>query len=69
MPGRGPQTFKKRQKEQQRKERHLEKIAKRLKRKEEGSQEPEPGESVTGEFDASLEGHTTEEQVGEEKES
>lgn len=35
MAGRGPQTFKKRQKEQQRKERQLEKIAKRLKRKSE----------------------------------
>lgn len=30
MPGRGPQTFKKRQKEQQRKERQQEKMAKRL---------------------------------------
>ena len=35
MPGRGPQTFKKRQKEQQRKERREEKIARRLQRKEE----------------------------------
>ena len=34
MPGRGPQTFKKRQKEQQRKERQQEKMAKRLQRKE-----------------------------------
>ncbi len=34
MAGRGPQTFKKRQKEQQRKERQQEKIAKRLQRKE-----------------------------------
>jgi len=33
MPGRGPQTFKKRQKEQQRKERSQEKFAKRLQRK------------------------------------
>jgi hypothetical protein len=33
MAGRGPQTFKKRQKEQQRKERQQEKIAKRLERK------------------------------------
>jgi hypothetical protein len=33
MPGRGPQTFKKRQKEQQRKERQEEKMAKRLARK------------------------------------
>lgn len=34
MAGRGPQTFKKRQKEQQRKERQMEKMAKRLQRKE-----------------------------------
>lgn len=34
MPGRGPQTFKKRQKEQQRKERQEEKMAKRLARKD-----------------------------------
>ena len=33
MPGRGPQTFKKRQKEQQRKERQQEKMEKRLARK------------------------------------
>ncbi len=33
MPGRGPQTFKKRQKEQERKERQQEKMAKRLQRK------------------------------------
>jgi hypothetical protein len=35
MAGRGPQTFKKRQKEQERKERQQEKIAKRLQRKAE----------------------------------
>jgi hypothetical protein len=35
MPGRGAQTFKKRQKEQQRKERQQEKMAKRLARKDE----------------------------------
>jgi len=34
MPGRGPQTFKKRQKEQQRKERQQEKMAKRLAKKD-----------------------------------
>jgi hypothetical protein len=34
MPGRGPQTFKKRQKEQQRKEKQQEKFAKRLQRKD-----------------------------------
>ena len=36
MPGRGPQTFKKRQKEQQRKERQQEKFEKRLARKHDG---------------------------------
>jgi hypothetical protein len=36
MAGRGPQTFKKRQKEQQRKEKQQEKIAKRLERKRQG---------------------------------
>jgi hypothetical protein len=35
MPGRGPQTFKKRQKEQQRKEKQQEKMARRLARKDE----------------------------------
>jgi hypothetical protein len=35
MPGRGPQTFKKRQKEQERRERQQEKFAKRLQRKAE----------------------------------
>jgi hypothetical protein len=35
MPGRGPQTFKKLQKEQHRKERQQEKMAKRLARKDE----------------------------------
>ena len=34
MPGRGPQTFKKRQKEQQRKEKQQEKMARRLARKD-----------------------------------
>jgi hypothetical protein len=34
MAGRGPQTYKKRQKEQQRKEKQLEKAAKRLQRKQ-----------------------------------
>jgi hypothetical protein len=33
MAGRGPQSFKKRQKEQQRKEKQQEKVAKRLERK------------------------------------
>jgi hypothetical protein len=35
MAGRGPQTYKKRQKEQQRKERQQEKAAKRMQRKQE----------------------------------
>lgn len=35
MPGRGPQTFKKRQKEQERKERQQQKMAKRLAKKDE----------------------------------
>ncbi len=37
MPGRGPQTFKKRQKEQQRKEKQQEKMAKRLQTKDQPS--------------------------------
>ena len=41
MAGRGPQTFKKRQKEQQRKERQAEKLARRLQRKHESR----PGDS------------------------
>jgi hypothetical protein len=36
MSGRGPQSFKKRQKEQQRKEKQQEKVAKRLERKSDG---------------------------------
>jgi hypothetical protein len=44
MAGRGPQTFKKRQKEQQRKEKQQEKFAKRLMRKRQhrSSLEPDP---------------------------
>jgi hypothetical protein len=33
MAGRGPQSFKKRQKEQQRKEKHQEKLARRMERR------------------------------------
>lgn len=40
MPGRGPQTFKKRQKEQERRERQQEKFAKRLQRKAERATAP-----------------------------
>ena len=51
MPGRGPQTFKKRQKEQQRKERQQEKMEKRLARKHEsgaaGTDGQEPGAGLT----------------------
>jgi hypothetical protein len=50
MPGRGPQTFKKRQKEQQRKERSQEKFAKRLQRKAEraaGIVSPQDDDSIT----------------------
>ena len=39
MPGRGPQSLKKRQKEQQRKEKQQEKMAKRLERKRQNSSE------------------------------
>jgi hypothetical protein len=46
MAGRGPQSFKKRQKEQARKEQQQEKIAKRLERKRlgpsDGTEEDEP---------------------------
>jgi hypothetical protein len=50
MPGRGPQTFKKRQKEQQRKERQEEKMAKRLARKNEppAAENDDQIESETG---------------------
>ncbi len=41
MAGRGPQTFQKRQKEQQRKEKQQEKIAKRLARKQNGGIDPD----------------------------
>jgi hypothetical protein len=53
MPGRGPQTFKKRQKEQQRKERQEEKMAKRLARKNEPPAADTDGETgVEGESDS-----------------
>ncbi len=42
MSGRGPQTFKKRQKEQHRKERQQEKVAKKQQRKLEGPEVAEP---------------------------
>lgn len=49
MPGRGPQTFKKRQREQERKERQQEKFAKRLQRKadrEAGVTHPEDDSTI-----------------------
>jgi hypothetical protein len=42
MAGRGPQTFKKRQKEQARKEKQLEKRAKKLERKQGGPEGENP---------------------------
>ncbi len=41
MAGRGPQSFKKRQKEQQRKERREEKLAKRVARNQQAQRTPE----------------------------
>jgi hypothetical protein len=55
MAGRGPQTFKKRQKEQQRKEKQQEKLEKRLQRKqqkEDGTWNPDAGDDVDTEPDA-----------------
>lgn len=46
MAGRGPQTFKKRQKEQQRKEKQAEKLARRLQRKHEKPLDGSPGETT-----------------------
>lgn len=40
MGGRGPQSFKKRQKEQQRKEKQQEKLAKKIERKQQGPLDP-----------------------------
>jgi len=42
MAGRGPQTFKKKQKEQARKEKRQEKIARKLERKRQGENEETP---------------------------
>jgi hypothetical protein len=61
MPGRGPQTFKKRQKEQERKERQQEKFAKRLQRKAERAAGP-----ASPDIDAAEE-HTPEDQPGEQE--
>lgn len=51
MAGRGPQTFKKRQKEQQRKEKQQEKIAKRLQRKQEKTDPTLNPDGVEPDFD------------------
>ena len=50
MPGRGQQTFKKRQKEQQRKDKQQEKMAKRLARKDEipTSSDPDDEDELPG---------------------
>jgi hypothetical protein len=45
MPGRGPQSLKKRQKEQQRKEKQQEKLARRLERKRHGGLDSMPEQS------------------------
>lgn len=42
MAGRGPQSFQKKLKEQQRKEKQQEKMAKRLERKRQAESSPEP---------------------------
>jgi hypothetical protein len=43
MAGRGPETFKKKQKEQQRREKRQEKIARKLERKRQARTEPDVG--------------------------
>jgi hypothetical protein len=55
MAGRGPQSFKKKQKEQQRKERQQEKVARRLERKHQAqtSAEPETQRPETTEAESS----------------
>jgi hypothetical protein len=54
MPGRGPQTFKKRQKEQQRKEKQEAKIARRHARRDAGEQ-PQLDNSSTAEQETAQE--------------
>jgi hypothetical protein len=61
MAGRGPQSFKKRQKEQQRKEKQLEKLAKRRERQQSSaSAEPAVGREDGG---ASRPGQTVSDNV------
>jgi hypothetical protein len=54
MAGRGPQSFKKRQKEQQRKEKQQEKLAKRLERRRQGSQPGEEGGAAEPEMETPI---------------
>jgi hypothetical protein len=63
MAGRGPQTFKKRQKEQARKEKQLEKRAKKLERKLRGPEEETP-DDATGELGESGEDILGEDALG-----
>ncbi len=65
MPGRGPQTFKKRQKEQQRKERQEEKMARRLARKNEPPAADTDGENMVETESDSHPGSDTEHPGGE----
>jgi hypothetical protein len=54
MAGRGPQTFKKRQKEQQRKEKQQEKLARRTQRKQETNPDGTVIESVEARLDSMI---------------
>jgi hypothetical protein len=65
MAGRGPQTFKKRQKEQARKEKQLEKRAKKLERKLRGPEEETP-EDASGELGELGEDALGEDAVGDD---
>jgi hypothetical protein len=60
MAGRGPQSFKKRQKEQQRKEKQQEKLAKRIERRNAPPTPEDPLELLDGppEIDAEEEAET-----------
>ena len=46
MAGRGPETFKKKQKEQQRREKRQEKLARKLERKRQARTEPDDNKVV-----------------------
>ena len=58
MAGRGPQSFKKRQKEQQRKEKQQEKFAKRLERKRQAAAGGEPETAIYDEFGIEIDPET-----------